>query len=715
MATLRKNLSLSVPHKRSGKLTIPLLVLLTVCSISQPAEVIHGGGPDTTTSAETSTYVFVLDQSTVVQTGGIAGVHETYGIEGKFQLSIDFDAGTASFDRVDANLTEPSGFLYTQSLDVLFNMTELAGIIISDTEIKFKGKTSDGTNTKILLTLTFTGDSVHLAGETIPPPDSADFFEYDLDAVAQKKHDTTASAEKNTYVFLPDHSSVVQTGGFAGVHETYGIEGQFQLSVDFHAGTASFDKVDANLTEPSDFLYTESLGVLFNMTELRGIIIGDKAIEFKGKTSDNDGSKILITLTFMGDSVHLTGEINPPPGSADFFEYDLDAVAQMKYTGGTGEPNDPYRIATADDLMLLGESPEDYDKHFILTADIDLDPNLPGRKVFDKAVIAPDTNNTELYFQGTQFTGVFDGNGHVISNLHIQGSDYLDVFGRLDFEAKIFNLGMEAVDVNGTGDFIGSLVGYNSGSITSSYSSGTVTGNDHVGGLVGSNGWGGNITTSHSTATVIGNEKVGGLAGRNGWGSITTSYSTGHVNGYWDVGGFVGRNSGGVDLCFSTGMVNGTSEVGGLAGSNFGGIGRSYSTGPVSGKTRVGGLVGHSNDGRISASYAVGVVSGNEGVGGLVGNSWGLDSSVNSSFWDIETTRQTGSPDGGTGLTTAEMQMASTFIDAGWDFVNVWGIGENQTYPYLRVYPAGDLNHDGRVDFLDLALLAAHWLEDNSL
>ena len=66
--------------------------------------------------------------------------------------------------------------------------------------------------------------------------------------------------------------------------------------------------------------------------------------------------------------------------------------AQAKYSGGTGEPNDPYQIATAADLIALGETPDDYDKHFILTADIDLDPNLPGRKVFDKAVIAPDTN-----------------------------------------------------------------------------------------------------------------------------------------------------------------------------------------------------------------------------------------------------------------------------------------------------------------------------------
>ena len=49
------------------------------------------------------------------------------------------------------------------------------------------------------------------------------------------------------------------------------------------------------------------------------------------------------------------------------FSFSLPAYA--KYSGGTGEPNDPYQIATAEDLMLLGDSPEDYDKHFILTTD----------------------------------------------------------------------------------------------------------------------------------------------------------------------------------------------------------------------------------------------------------------------------------------------------------------------------------------------------------
>lgn len=92
--------------------------------------------------------------------------------------------------------------------------------------------------------------------------------------------------------------------------------------------------------------------------------------------------------------------------------------------------------------MLLGESPEDYDKYFILTADIDLDPNLPDRKAFDRAIIAPDTNDDEYGFQGIPFAGIFDGNGHIISHLNIEGGNNLGLFGRLESGAEIKNLGL---------------------------------------------------------------------------------------------------------------------------------------------------------------------------------------------------------------------------------------------------------------------------------
>ena len=152
MPTSSRTCWLSEHRKRTGKLAIPLPVSLVICLFCRPAE------------AQASIYVFDPNQSTVVQTGGFAGVHETYGIEGQFQLSVDFDAGIASFDKVDANLTEPSGFLYTQSLGVLFNMTELVGVVVDNAAIEFRGKTSDGSNTDILVSLAFTGDSAHLTG-----------------------------------------------------------------------------------------------------------------------------------------------------------------------------------------------------------------------------------------------------------------------------------------------------------------------------------------------------------------------------------------------------------------------------------------------------------------------------------------------------------------------------------------------------------------------
>ncbi|MHC4604922.1 MAG: right-handed parallel beta-helix repeat-containing protein [Planctomycetota bacterium] len=134
-----------------------------------------------TAAGETNTYVFLPDKSTVVQTGGFAGIHETHSVTGEFDLTVDFDAGIASFDRVDANLSE-NPFLYTQSLGVLFNMTELSGTVVSDTTIEFEGRTADYTNTEIHIWVTLTGNSAHLTGETVPP--CCDFFIYNLDAVA---------------------------------------------------------------------------------------------------------------------------------------------------------------------------------------------------------------------------------------------------------------------------------------------------------------------------------------------------------------------------------------------------------------------------------------------------------------------------------------------------------------------------------------------------
>ena len=397
------------------------------------------------------------------------------------------------------------------------------------------------------------------------------------------------------------------------------------------------------------------------------------------------------------------------------------SAATAKYSGGGGELNDPYGIATAADLIALGETPEDYDKHFVLTADIDLDPNLSGRKVFDKAVIAPDVNDANWEFDGAPFTGVFDGNGHKVSHLTVHGGSYLGLFGRSS-GAEVNDLWVVDVNIVGSGNRVGALVGMSefgqlgrAFSMTQCYSTGAVSGTSSVGGLVGLNGseiapMGGarrRITNCYSTAKVSGSYSVGGLVGENG-GGVTQCHSANTVSGLGDyVGGLVGLNLGSVAHSSSASIVTGASEVGGVVGANggayglgtiIGSVADSYSTGAVSGNSAVGGLVG-ANGGRLIHCYSNGEVSGFS-AGGLVGcgsrylnlgSGFTLYGTATGCFWDIKTSGQAIS-DGDTGKTTAEMRTAKTFLDAGWDFVDetangtadLWWIDEGKDYPRLR-------------------------------
>ena len=159
----------------------------------------------------------------------------------------------------------------------------------------------------------------------------------------------------------------------------------------------------------------------------------------------------------------------------------------------------------------------------------------------------------------------------------------------------------------------------------------------------------------------------------------------------WHVGSLVGYlNNGNVINCYDqAGSVSGNGYVGGLVGLSYPGtITNCYVSGAVSGKEYVGGLVGNNYRGTITNCYSVARVMGSSTVGGLIGNS--REGQVTSSFWDVETSGQMMSA-GGMGLTTAEMQTASTFLEAGWDFVgetengteDIWWILEGQDYPRL--------------------------------
>ena len=245
-----------------------------------------------------------------------------------------------------------------------------------------------------------------------------------------------------------------------------------------------------------------------------------------------------------------------------------------------------------------------------------------------------------------------------------------------------------------TGWTVGGLIGKNNARIAACYSASDISGQNFVGGLVGSNK--GTITNSYSTGQIEGWEHIGGLAGHNFTGTIKNSYSTVNVSGKLWTGGLTGGNyKGTITNCCSKGNVHGGSYTGGLVGWNRedSTITNCYSTGEVYGHSNVGGLVGSNAiesmemdehiSGKITNCYST-----SNAVGALVGdNSKG---EISSSFWDIETSGQAESA-GGIGKTTAEMQTASTFLEAGWDFVDetengtedIWWIAEGQDYPKL--------------------------------
>lgn len=99
--------------------------------------------------------------------------------------------------------------------------------------------------------------------------------------------------------------------------------------------------------------------------------------------------------------------------------YSIDIYADS-YAGGDGSKTNPYEIATAKQLAKLardvnnGNTPQAFlGKYFKLTADIDLSGGIwmPIGKYYN------DGNGNRLFF------GKFDGNGHVIKNMHIQWED----------------------------------------------------------------------------------------------------------------------------------------------------------------------------------------------------------------------------------------------------------------------------------------------------
>ena len=338
---------------------------------------------------------------------------------------------------------------------------------------------------------------------------------------------------------------------------------------------------------------------------------------------------------------------------------------------GSGVESDPYQITDTTDLLALGSDPNYYSDYFVLVNDI----NLSSAGIFTTAIIAPDMNNlTGTVFEGTPFTGSFDGDGYQIINMSITGNkDYIGLFGKIDANGVVKNLGI--ADCNVIGDrLIGPVAGITYGKISNCRASGDVCGNTHVGGLLGMNH--GITQNCYSTCSVTGNAWFGGLVGANG-GNISKCWASGNIS----------------DTVAYTGV-----HVGGLVGEcSYGSVSNCYATGSVHGRGSVGGLVGFvANSSSLVNCYSTGAVVGEffDSIGALVGNF--LYSSVTGCFWNTETaywSKGVGNvnpdPNGVIGLDDPNMMIQANFV--GWDFVDedqngtedIWQMPFGGGYPEL--------------------------------
>ena len=246
------------------------------------------------------------------------------------------------------------------------------------------------------------------------------------------------------------------------------------------------------------------------------------------------------------------------------------SLAAAKDLGYTIESNGSYTVYNADGLMNVAELVNGGKTDINITLDKNID--LTGK---DWTPIGTSFDNS--------YTGTFDGGGHTITGLTITTKDqFVGLFGYLDKAGTVKNVVMEGIQITSNHMFgnTGGVAGFSWGTIENCSVSGSVSGTNCVGGVVGSQK-AGSIIGCSSSAIVKGTRYVGGVAGEK-WGTMTACYATGNVtleiNSPQDLsgGGVVGLNGGSTVLaCYATGNVNskgsntGNVHIGGLFGDNY--------------------------------------------------------------------------------------------------------------------------------------------------
>lgn len=270
---------------------------------------------------------------------------------------------------------------------------------------------------------------------------------------------------------------------------------------------------------------------------------------------------------------------------------------------GSGTDADPYRLKAASDFVGI-----QYERNgkYKLERDIDFEGGTPGT-------------------EGTIFTGMLDGSGHVIQNFRVEVDGIAGFFKELD-KAIIHDLIVRGAEVTGR-------------------------------------------------------TYVGVLAGRSNGGTVSkVAVKSCQVVGQYWVGGIIGWFGNAATMCMSCAEVKVTGEekLGGLLGEGYGNLENSYAEGKVISTTKsryTGGLAGSGSSLRVKDCYAACEIS--EGGMGLIYYA----PSTENSLYDAQVVGWGTQDKYNVGKLTNALLHKETFPN--WDFENIWKIDEGKTRPYL--------------------------------
>ncbi len=337
---------------------------------------------------------------------------------------------------------------------------------------------------------------------------------------------------------------------------------------------------------------------------------------------------------------------------------------------GAGTETDPYQVATLDNLLWMSTTSEALSKHYIQTADID----------------AADTENWNDGYgmppiglmYGSGFIGCYDGQNHIISNLHVTNAAKCTGMFGVCRNNSISNIRLDDAVVSGV-DNIGCLIGATENCrVLNCHTSGSSESIWYTtaGGIVGYARAGSIIESCSSTANVKADCYVGGIVGNGDEIEIIDCSYNGNLivtdinenDTAWSAGGVIGYSAYcTVESCSASGTIEGSSpiltDIGGLCGSSLGSIftqcnssvnidavGGSHLNGiggfigSIYGNTQItecyasgalemqaddesfgiGGFAGSNQDqSSIMQCYCVGDISGSENPGGFAGSNQG--------------------------------------------------------------------------------------------